>query len=412
MTFVEISTETLNALYKSSDKIVHPPPPEGRVLNLTFMRRRLELDALRGLMLVWMTLTHLPTPISAYTYQPIGFVSSAEGFIFLSALFTGLIYLRTALRDGYSQMSRRLWARMLRLYGYHALLIGLAFLILPRIAAGTNRPGLHNLLDFYFLVGPKRAALDAAFLVYRPPLLDILPMYVCFLGITPVALMLARRIGWRPILATSFAIWLIAQFGFRQIFYDWTTHAFGVRIPLNETGAFDMWAWQFMWLMGLWCGVRWANDDLPVGNWVKRFTVPAAVVAAAFLGVRYALNYGFELGAFEPAFDKWHFGVARIINFAAVGVLLVRFQRFWKPIGIRPLVFMGQASLQVFCAHLPFCFLGLAIMGEKPMLAGWEQVALPVLTLATLVLVAWKVAEGKGKAKRRPIPQTLSPAST
>jgi len=38
-----------------------------------------------------MTLTHLPT-ISAYVNQPFGFVSGAEGFIFLSALFTGRIY--------------------------------------------------------------------------------------------------------------------------------------------------------------------------------------------------------------------------------------------------------------------------------------------------------------------------------
>src|ERR1051326_2006026 len=52
------------------------------------MRRLHELDALRGLMLVWITFTHLPTAHSAYANQPLGFVSSSEGFIFLSALFT------------------------------------------------------------------------------------------------------------------------------------------------------------------------------------------------------------------------------------------------------------------------------------------------------------------------------------
>ena len=373
------------------------------------MRRRLELDALRGLMLVWMTLTHLPTPLSAYTYQPFGFISSAEGFIFLSALFTGLIYFRTAQRDGYPEMRWRLWGRTLRLYGYHALLIGLAFLILPRVAASASRPGIHNLLDFYFSVGPRRAAVDAAFLIYRPPLLDILPMYVCFLGLTPIVLSLARRTGWRPILGVSFAVWLMAQFGLRQILYGWSAHLLGVTIPLNEMGAFDLWGWQFMWLLGLWFGVRWANDDLPVADWARRFTIPAAVVVVALLAVRYALNYGLELQSFEPVFDKWHFGPARVINFAAIAVLLARFQSVWKPLAVRPLVLMGQASLQVFCAHLPFCFLGLALMGENPVLYGWPRIILPVLTLATLVLVAWKVAEGKSKG--RGIPR-LSPAST
>ncbi len=55
------------------------------------MGRRLELDAVRGLMLVWITLTHLPTIASTYVNQPFGFVSAAEGFIFLSALFTRAI---------------------------------------------------------------------------------------------------------------------------------------------------------------------------------------------------------------------------------------------------------------------------------------------------------------------------------
>src|ERR1051325_2012090 len=172
------------------------------------MQRRLEVDALRGLVLVWMTLTHLPTGISVYSYQPIGFVSSAEGFIFLSALFTGLIYFRTAMREGLGEMRFRLWGRTLKIYGYHMLMVGLAFVSAPLIA-GINYPGLHNLLDFYFSVGPKRAAVDAALLAYRPPLLDILPMYVIFMGLTPIVLTIAQKIGWRSILAGSCVIWVL-----------------------------------------------------------------------------------------------------------------------------------------------------------------------------------------------------------
>ena len=48
--------------------------------------RKPEFDALRGLFLVWMTLTHLPTRMSDLVNQPFGFISSAEGFVFLSAL--------------------------------------------------------------------------------------------------------------------------------------------------------------------------------------------------------------------------------------------------------------------------------------------------------------------------------------
>src|SRR6202140_4957946 len=179
------------------------------------MGRRLELDAVRGLMLVWITLTHLPTIASTYVNQPFGFVSAAEGFIFLSALFTGRIYSRMAEHDGYRTMTLKLWTRTLRLYGYHALLLAFVFLVAVPIASRGNRPGLHNLLDFYFMAGAKQSITEAALLIYRPPLLDILPMYIIFLASTPVALLVARRFGWKPILGMAFVLYFFAQFGFR-----------------------------------------------------------------------------------------------------------------------------------------------------------------------------------------------------
>src|ERR1700739_3480012 len=121
------------------------------------MRRLNELDALRGFMLVWITLTHLPTVASTYVNQPFGFISAAEGFIFLSALFTGRIYFRIAQHDGYSTMTKKIWMRTLRLYGYHALLLAFVFLVAVPIASRGNRPGLHNLLDFYFMAGAQQA---------------------------------------------------------------------------------------------------------------------------------------------------------------------------------------------------------------------------------------------------------------
>src|SRR5258708_39817376 len=107
------------------------------------MGRRLEIDAVRGLMLVWMVLTPLPTFLPAYTNQPFGFVSASEGFIFLSALFTGRIYFRLAEREGYPAMQRKLLLRTLRLYAYHALLLAFTFFVSVHCAARGIRPHLH-----------------------------------------------------------------------------------------------------------------------------------------------------------------------------------------------------------------------------------------------------------------------------
>src|ERR1700692_1744796 len=252
------------------------------------MQRRIEeLDALRGLMLVWITLTHLPTILSPYVNQPFGFFAATEGFIFLSALFTGRIYFRIAERDGYGAMWGKLWMRTAKLYCYQLLLLAFAFIIEAPIAAHGNRPAVHNLLDFYFTAGRVRAFLDAPLMVYSPPLLDILPIYIILLAFTPFAIVLGARFGWKYALAGGFTLWVLSQFGFRIFAYQVMTGTFGLQVPLNEMGAFNLWAWQLWWLVGLWLGVRWAKDDFRL-EWVNRMTIPAALVAVFFLVLRYA----------------------------------------------------------------------------------------------------------------------------
>src|SRR5271166_5544003 len=377
------------------------------------MGRRLELDAARGLMLVWITLTHLPTVASAYVNQPFGFVSAAEGFIFLSALFTGRIYFRLTEHDGYNAMTLRLWARTWRLYCYHALLLAFAFLVAVPIASHGDRPGLHNLLDFYFTGGAKQAVAEAALLIYRPPLLDILPMYIIFLLFTSIAIPLARNIGWKPILWTSFSFWVLAQFGFRSAEHTFMMRYIPTRIPLNEMGSFDLWAWQFLWFVGVWLGVRWAEGSLEIETWARRAFVPAAVIAGFCLILRRMLEHGLQLGASEFLFDKWHLGPIRLMDFAAVAALLIFSQRVTKSAAIRPLVLLGQSSLQVFCVHLLFCFAGLTLLGNASMLNGWRQFALLSVTFTAMLITAklFSKSEAKSEAQRKAqISSRLNPA--
>ncbi len=369
------------------------------------MGRRLELDAARGLMLVWITLTHLPTAASAYVNQPFGFISAAEGFIFLSALFTGRIYYRLAQHDGYPAMTRRLWSRTLRLYCYHALLLAFAFLVAVPIASGGNRPGLHNLLDFYFMVGPKQSITEAALLIYRPPLLDILPMYIIFLMFTSAGLLLSRKIGWKPILWTAFALWGLAQFGLRDIAYTFLMRFIPIRIPLHEMGSFDLWAWQFLWITGVWLGVRWAQNDLPIESWAKRVVIPATLIAVACFLLRRAIEHGLQLGATELFFDKWHLGPVRLLDFTAVAALLIVSQSVLKVLAVRPLVMLGQSSLQVFCVHLLCCFAGLTLLGNASMLSGWQQVALLSGTFAAMLATAKIFSKSEAKHERQPKPE-------
>ena len=362
-------------------------------------RRIEELDALRGLMLVWITCTHLPTILSTYVNQPFGFFAATEGFIFLSALFTGRIYFRIAERDGYGPMCRKLWMRTAKLYFYQLLLLAFAFVIEAPIAAHGNRPAVHNLLDFYFSAGRTHAFIDAALMIYRPPLLDILPIYIILLALTPFAVVLGERFGWKYALAGGFTLWLLAQFGLRGFVYHVQTRAFGLQIPLNQMGAFDLWAWQLWWLVGLWLGVRWAKGNLRL-DWVKRMTIPAAIVAFFFLALRYAQVAGvLTFGKSSLLLDKWDFGLGRMIDFTAVAVLAIRFRSALTRFAIRPLVMLGQASLPVFCVHLLCVFVALTIMKNDPILGGWKAIVVILASLSALLLTAKAATNRRAKAR-------------
>ena len=352
------------------------------------LKRLPELDALRGLMLVWMTLTHLPTHASYYSNQPLGFVSSAEGFIFLSAFLTGRIFGQKLEESGPKEVTRRLWGRAGKLYAYHLFLLGIAFTALATVAVHTKQPSLQGLLDFY-LAHPIRAVISSVLLIYRPPLLDILPMYILFLLCTPLALFVGCRRGWKFVLIPSFCIWLGAQFGLRIAAYNFTGHLTGFRIPLSAMGAFDLFGWQMLWALGLAIG----SGAIKIPERLvqsRTLALLAAMVTILFIGVRHSFLWdNLNTGAWIPFTDKWRLGCLRLVNFATLGGLF-GFAQPWaaKWIAIPPLVTLGKASLEVFCAHLLICFEALALVGDGAALPVAPQLALIASALLALYIVA------------------------
>jgi hypothetical protein len=119
-----------------------------------------------------MTLTHLPTRFADFMNQPLGFVSSAEGFVFISALLVGRLYIREWVQNP-GNVRARLWKRSLKIYGYHLLMLALAFTVVAGFAVHTHKAALMNLLNFY-LQRPRAAIVGSV--CCSLPLLDILPI--------------------------------------------------------------------------------------------------------------------------------------------------------------------------------------------------------------------------------------------
>jgi hypothetical protein len=353
------------------------------------LERRPELDALRGLFLVWMTLTHLPTRFSDFVNQTIGFVSSAEGFVFISALLVGRLYIRESVRDA-SSVRSRLWKRSLKIYGYHLLMLTFVFTVLAAFAVHTHKAALMNLLDFYF-AHPLTAIAGSVLMLYCPPLLDILPMYATFLFLTPLLLSTALRFGWRNVLALSGMIWLLAQFGLRDVVHGWVVHVTHLHIPLQETGAFNLFAWQAVWAVGVWIGARTATEPegfKKVPGWLAGLS---AAVCVFFIGIRYGwLGPHLTTQALGLQLDKWQIGPLRVLNLIAFTIIFYWMRKYiLKLVAIEPFLTLGKASLRVFCAHIFFVFVGLALLYGDFNAEGLDQLhGLPAILLIAVTLVA------------------------
>jgi len=70
-----------------------------------------------------MAAVHVPTPVSHFLNEPLGFMSDAEGFIFLSACLAGVAYGKTYRQTDWSAMSRRVWHRTKQIYLIHLAVI-------------------------------------------------------------------------------------------------------------------------------------------------------------------------------------------------------------------------------------------------------------------------------------------------
>jgi hypothetical protein len=366
-------------------------------MQLPRLDRRPELDALRGLFLVWMTLTHLPTRFSDLVNSPIGFVSSAEGFVFISALLVGRLYIRELVRDA-SVVRARLWKRSLQIYGYHLLMLALVFTVAAAFAVHTHKAAISNLLNFY-LAHPFVAIIGSVLLLYCPPLLDILPMYVTFLFFTPMLLSAGVRFGWRKILLASGCIWLLAQFGLRDLVHNWIVHITHLQIPLQETGAFNLFAWQAIWAVGCWVGARSAMREQTFGDPPGWLTGISSALCLFFIGIRWGwLGPHLTQQALGIQLDKWQIGPLRVINLITFSIVVYWLRRHLvKLVAVEPFLTLGKASLRVFCTHIVFVFVGLALLvrdvnddvgAPLEQLHGITAVLLVAVTFAVLILVA------------------------
>ncbi|MBV9489540.1 MAG: OpgC domain-containing protein [Verrucomicrobia bacterium] len=349
------------------------------------MKRLVELDILRGFLLILMISNHSPSPLRRLTDQPLGFFSTAESFVFVSAFLAGLLFQKRAERQGFKAARAATIARALRIYQAH--LITLAFTFIVGGLFLVQLPGLQDLLSHYWH-NPAAAALASVALAYQPPLMDILPMYIAFSLLTPAAFWAANRYGWRRVFMVSAAVWLLAQFRVRD-----SLLASVNGLSFVDFGPFDLLSWQFLWVVGLIFG-KCLQSGQPI-------RVPAVaevtflLLAIGFLTWRWSCVYlNVDPSRVWWFLDKWHLGPLRVLNFfvmAWVGSRILPSLARWQVV-LHPFALVGQHMLPVFAFQI--C-LSLLLVGWLTPLNNPGDVASTSLVVTQILLsvaFAWFLA--------------------
>jgi hypothetical protein len=189
----------------------------------------------------------------------------------------------------------------------------------------------------------------------------------------------------------SIGAWALAQFDLGGWAYNMTLAVTGV--PFRETGSFEMFAWQLLWVLGLWVGSREIVRPGSCPEFPRWLLGGAAVVALTGLIWRHAvgqLPFGSDAAALNLMFDKWHLAPLRLVNFFALLVLILHFgPRLRAAVRCSYLETLGGASLSVFCAHLVIVLLALTVAGERASeMSWWAGAALIGASLSVLYVVA------------------------
>lgn len=311
------------------------------------MNRFLQLDALRGLFLVIMTLDHFDSPFKKILYEKIGYFTAAEGFILLSGIVAGIVYGKI---QGSKLLLEKSLMRAIKIYRYHIITMVLLFIVVNVIKSYGDfwsyyAPAFIN----YSLPG----IISGFLIIYDPHPIDVLPLYLFLILLMPFLLMLLKKGMSKLYWIVTISLWIVGSLvGHDEYFFRGSFFGF---LPI-DLGYFNFLSWQLLFFIGIYFGFRKQLNSSFSPKFSKPTLIIATIVLLAFIFIRYAHHLDIEMLNSEIKnllFNKSKLGIGRLINFITisylVAYLLMRFKNIFR---YSWLIILGQNSIKVFTAHV------------------------------------------------------------
>jgi len=343
--------------------------------NITPGKRVDAIDFWRGFALLTIFIDHVPdNAFQHYTFKNFGLSDAAELFVFLSGTSVALAY-GTRFFNGETWAAvRAVFRRAFTLYWVQVLT---SFLIIALFAADAGWWDNDDLVedpDRDFVVSSPVQGLSAILMMtHQLGNVNILPMYIVLLLMTPALLLLARRSDWL-MLAGSASLYAVVRV-FDLNMPTW---------PLEGGWYFNPLAWQLLFAIGVFVGRRVKTGG--IGYDRRLFALCLAIVVAGAFAVTDAfhLQPGLWNGIYEAIdHSKTDLGLARLVHFLAL--VYVVSHSGWTELLRRtpifsPLALMGRYSLPVFATGCVLTAVGEVMVETRP-----EEYAYP-LTLGAFIV--------------------------
>ena len=327
------------------------------------------LDAIRGWMQLSIFYSHAFGSFAGawLIHAGWGLSDSSEQFVFLSGFGLGSVFVLKRARYGGRAALRDLGLRLARLWRMH-LIVFLGFgVMVAAAAAWLGEPG-------WPFAGrePGLALAGAALLLYQPPFMGILPLFIMAMASLP-----------------AFA-WAMGRFGGYALAIPAGLYALSQALPADLPGlfgtslAFNPLAWVPLFMLGAWFG----RQALLHGTAIGRHR--SLVVAAATLVLVGAAMH--KVGWLPNALvGKEQLAPLRLLHALAcaylVAVLIPRDVGWARGRVAGWLAVLGRNSLPVFSLGLFFSYIAATSFRHAPATQWWSEPLL--LGAGTLALWAF-----------------------